>query len=177
MVRRAGPWALVGLLATLNAGAQVPAAVPAPKKGVTTAPPAAQSVPAAPAAPPDSVERARQGVVVLERQGRPLALGTVLDGDGRILTALSPLCNGNFISARYHDGSVVPLKLQHSDRGWDLALLVPVPTAQQTLKKAGVRAARQLSFVGLQTFALGPAPNMVSSAPASLKLAAGLLGG
>jgi serine protease Do len=149
--------------------------MPTAKKVVTPAPTAPP--PAAPAAPPDTVERARQGVVVLERQGRPLSLGTVLDGDGRILTALSPLTNGNFVSARYHDGSVVPLKLQHSDRGWDLALLVPTPTGQQTPKKAGVRAAKQPSFVGLQTFALGPGPNTVASAPASLKLTAGLQGG
>jgi S1-C subfamily serine protease len=188
MWRRAVPWGLLGLFATLPALAQAPApAAPAPatvptaKKVVTTVPAPAPTAPTpgagTPAAPPDTVERARQGVVVVERQGKPLALGTVLDGDGRILTALSPLTNGNFLSARYHDGSVVALKLEHSDRGWDLALLVPVPTAQQTLKKTGVRAARQLSFVGLQTFALGPAPNMVSSAPTSLKLAAGLLGG
>src|SRR6185503_11826372 len=99
MARRAVSWALAGLLVTLHAGAQAPPAAPAP---------------AAPAPPPNSVERARQGVVVLERQGRPLSLGMVLDGDGRILTALSPLTNGNFLSARYHDGSLVPLKLQHS---------------------------------------------------------------
>src|SRR4051812_43498665 len=88
-----------------------PAPVPTAKKVVTTppAPPPAPSAPgtAPPAAPvppaPNSVEKARQGVVVVERQGKPLALGMVLDGDGRILTALSPLANGNFLSARYAD--------------------------------------------------------------------------
>jgi len=165
-----------------DALAQTPATVPTAKKVVGTppaAPPAAAVVPAASApsaAAPNSVEKARQGVVVLERQGKSLALGVVLEGDGRILSALSPLTNGNFVSARYADGAVVPLKLAHSDRGWDLALLAPVPSPQQPLHKAGLRAAKTPSFVGLQTFNLAP-PNTISAAPAALKLAAGLLGG
>jgi S1-C subfamily serine protease len=114
-------------------------------------------------------------VVVLERQGKPLALGTVLDGDGRILTALSPLTNGNFVTARYADGAITPLKLVHSDRAWDLALLAPAATPAQPLRKAGLRAARAPSFVGLQTFAL--AGRNVGPAPASLKLAPSLVGG
>lgn len=113
---------------------------------------------------------------MLERQGRPLALGMVLEGDGRILSALSPLTNGNFLSARYADGVVAPLKLVHSDRGLDLALLAPVTTPAQPLHRAGLRAARTPSFVGLQTFILAP-PNAVSGAPAALKLSPGLLGG
>jgi serine protease Do len=128
------------------------------------------------ATPPSTVERARQGVVVLERQGKPLALGAVLDGDGRILSALSPLATGNFISARYHDGSVVPVKLVHSDRGWDLALLAPAVT-DKPMKKAGLRAGKQASFVGLQTFALTMAPNTIAAQPAGLKLSPGMLGG
>ncbi len=165
--------------------------VPTAKKVVKTpppAPPAAASVPPSPstapatppavpaAAAPNSVEKARQGVVVLERQGKPLALGMVLEGDGRILSALSPLTNGNFLSARYADGVVAPLKLVHSDRGWDLALLSPVTTPAQPLHKAGLRAARTPSFVGLQTFNLAP-PNTLSGAPAALKLSPGMLGG
>lgn len=113
---------------------------------------------------------------MLERQGRPLALGAVLDGDGRILTALSPLTNGNFLSARYADGAVVPVKLAHADRGWDLALLAPSTTPKQPLHQAGLRAARTPSFVNLQTFNLAP-PNTVVAAPAKLALSAGLLGG
>jgi serine protease Do len=172
------------------AQAPTPATVPTAKKVVTTppaAPPAAALPPAtpAPAAPapaahaapaPNSVEKSRQGVVVLERQGKPLALGVVLDGDARILTALSPLTNGNFLSARYANGVVTPLKLVHSDRGWDLALLAPVPGPQQQPNKAGLRAARTPSFVGLQTFNLAP-PSTVATAPAALKLSPGLLGG
>src|SRR6188472_1090923 len=129
---------LLGMAATPLAAAPPaqpappPSAVPTAKKVVTT-PPAAPVAPAAPVtpaapptAPPNSVEKARLGVVAIERQGRPLALGAVLDGDGRILSALSPLTNGNFLSARYADGTVVPLKLVHTDRAWDLALLSPV---------------------------------------------------
>ena len=164
-----------------------PATVPTAKKVVTTppaAPPAAAQPPATPpaaaatpaAAAPNSVEKSRQGVVVLERQGKPLALGVVLDGDARILTALAPLTNGNFLSARYHDGAVVPLKLTLGDRGWDLALLTPVATPAQPLRKTGLRAARTPSFVGLQSFALAPG-NKVNAAPATLNLAAGFLGG
>ncbi len=149
---------LSGSLLAFGADAQLPTAAPAA---------------AAPAAPPSSVERARQGVVVLERQGRPLALGAVLEGDGRILTALSPLTNGNFIVARYHDGSTAPLKLVHGDRGWDLALLAPTGAPA---KKAGLRAAKQPSFTSLQTFTLAMPPNTVTAQPATLKLASGLLG-
>jgi S1-C subfamily serine protease len=115
-------------------------------------------------------------VVVVERQGKALALGVVLEGDGRILSALSPLSNGNFLSARYADGAIVPLKLAHSDRGWDLALLLPVSSAKQPLHKAGLRAARTPSFVGLQTFTLAP-PNTIAAVPTALKLSAGMLGG
>jgi putative serine protease PepD len=167
------------------APAAAPATVPTAKKVVTTqpaTPPAAAQPPAAPAptvaapAAPNSVEKSRQGVVVLERQGKPLALGVVLDGDGRILTALSPLTNGNFLSVRYADGVVTPLKLVHSDRGWDLALLSPVPGPKQQPHKSGLRAARTPSFVGLQTFNLAP-PSAVATAPAALKLSEGLLGG
>lgn len=161
-----------------------PAPVPTGKKVITTAPtPVPMPLPLGtqPAAPapvvaPNTVERARQGVVVLQRQGKPLALGVVLEGDGRILTALSPLTNGNFVTARYTDGAVVPVKLVHSDRAWDLALVTPVASPAQPLRKAGLRAARTPSFVGLQSFNLAPPVN-VAAAPASLSLSAGLLGG
>ena len=157
-----------------------PAPVPTAKKVVTTAPattPVAPPVPARPpAAAPNSVEKARQGVVVLERQGKPLALGVVLEGDGRILTALSPLATGNFLSARYADGGSAPLKLVLSDRAWDLALLSPVVAPAQPRRLAGLRAARSPSFVSLQTFTLAP-PAVVTATPAALQLSPGLLGG
>jgi serine protease Do len=108
-----------------------------------TAPPPAQLPPrkpaAAPAAPPAKAdpkadaskkelspeERALRGVVTIERAGQPLGLGAVLMGDGRILTALSPLGPGNDLDARFADNTVVRVKLGHHDRAWDLALLVP----------------------------------------------------
>ncbi len=163
-----------------------PTAVPTGKKVTSTAPPppavappAAPVAPApvpAPVAPSRTVESARPGVVVLQRQGKALALGVVLEADGRVLSALSALGNGNFLSARYTDGVVVPLKLVHSDRGWDLALLAPVATPSQPLRKVGVRAARTPSFVGLQAFTLAP-PTTLVLAPQALKLSPGLLGG
>jgi len=89
--------------------------------------------------PGDPLAVARQGVVVLERGGKVLALGSVLNGDGRILTALSPLTHGNNIDARYADGSVTQVRLGHSDRAWDLALLVP----KNARWRKGLRASTQ----------------------------------
>jgi serine protease Do len=63
--------------------------------------------------------------VRLERSGVLVAMGSVLVGDGRVLTALSPIGDGNHIDARFADNSVVPLRVGYTDRGWDLALLVP----------------------------------------------------
>lgn len=74
---------------------------------------------------PTAEERATRGVVSLERAGQVLGLGAVLSGDGRILTALSPLGAGNDLEARFADGTTVRVKLGHHDRMWDLALLVP----------------------------------------------------
>jgi serine protease Do len=70
-------------------------------------------------------ERALRGVVSVERSGQTLALGAVLGGDGRVLTALSPLGPGNDLDVRFADGSTARAKLGHHDRTWDLALLVP----------------------------------------------------
>jgi serine protease Do len=70
-------------------------------------------------------EKALRGVVTVERNGQALGLGGVLGGDGRVITALSPLGAGNDLSVRFADGSVVKVKIGHNDRAWDLALLVP----------------------------------------------------
>ena len=90
-------------------------------------------------------ERALRGVVTIERAGQPLGLGAVLMGDGRILTALSPLGPGNDLDARFPDGAVVRVKLGHHDRAWDLALLVPQSGRWQeglaaSMKEPGVAA-------------------------------------
>jgi serine protease Do len=89
-------------------------------------------------APETPLDRARDGVVVLERGGKALGIGAVLAGDGRILTALSPLGHGNNVDARFSDGSVAQVKVGHTDRAWDLALLVP----QNGRWKKGLRASR-----------------------------------
>lgn len=69
--------------------------------------------------------KAQKGLVVLSRAGQVIGLGTVLDGDGRILTALSPLGAGNDVDAKFADGTSQKVKIGHHDRAWDLALLVP----------------------------------------------------
>ncbi|WP_437811263.1 S1C family serine protease [Sorangium sp. So ce1078] len=76
-------------------------------------------------AEPPVEERAARGVAIIERGGQVLGLGAVLAGDGRVLTALSPLGAGNDLTARLADGTTVRVKLGHHDRVWDLALLVP----------------------------------------------------
>src|SRR5262249_26112459 len=110
----------------------VPVAAPSAPAAKKAPPPAAALPPAKPGDKPGEAkkelspeERAARGVVILERAGQPLALGVVLQGDGRILSALSPLGSGNDVEARYADGTSVHVKLGHHDRTWDLALLVP----------------------------------------------------
>jgi serine protease Do len=129
---------VLGVVALASfAGAQpatppAPAAPPAPSAAPQAAPVPVAPAAAAPAAPraPQSTgfgnaAEVRQGVVRLERGGRPLGMGAVLRSDGRILTALSPLGHGNYVQARFADGSVLGVRVVHSDRAWDLALLAP----------------------------------------------------
>jgi serine protease Do len=104
--------------------------------------------------PNSPIESARQGIVILERAGKILGLGSVLAGDGRILTALSPLGHGNNIDARFADGSVSQVKMGQSDRAWDLALVVP----QNARWKKGLRASRvdpTKAGTNLRTFSVG----------------------
>jgi S1-C subfamily serine protease len=102
---------------------------PLPGSGEPASTPAAPAQPAqaAPAAPtPQQLfEHVRRGLVVLEKNGLPVAIGTVLGSDGRILTALSGLGGGDGADVLYSDGTSVHAKLGQSDRGTDLALLVP----------------------------------------------------
>ena len=122
------------------------AAAPAPPPAVAPAPPSASAA-AAPGAPKagakvpaakNPIETAAQQVVMLERGGRPIAIGIPLNGDGRILTALSPLTHGNQIVAHYPEGQLIPVKLGYSDRAWDLALLTPMGDA----RRVGLKASR-----------------------------------
>jgi hypothetical protein len=87
-------------------------------------------------APKTPVEAAIQQVVMLERGGRPIAIGVPLNGDGRILTALSPLTHGNQIFARYPEGQLVPVRMSYSDRAWDFALLTPMGDTRRSGLKA-----------------------------------------
>jgi serine protease Do len=88
---------------------------------------AKKAAPAAPAAvrPKQVTEKLRQGVAVIESAGKPLALGAVLGGDGRILTSFSPFADAQQVDLRYADGSVVPAQVAHRDAGRNLALVVP----------------------------------------------------
>jgi serine protease Do len=99
---------------------------PAPKKtlkvGAVAQKLAGDLVPPAEEAPE---VKAGRGIVVIQRAGQPIGLGTVLSKDGRILTALSNLGSGNDLEAKFADDSVSKLKVGHHDRLWDLALLVP----------------------------------------------------
>lgn len=114
----------IGLLAALglamSAGptalADAPTKTPTPTKDT--------KVEAQPKEDPPEVKSAR-GVVVITRAGVTVGLGAVLAGDGRILTALSPLGSGNDLEARFADGTSAKVKLGHHDRAWDLAFLVP----------------------------------------------------
>lgn len=97
-----------------------------PVAGASTPDAPSEATPAAPAvAAVSAIERVRRGVVLIERDGRLLGFGTVLGGDGRILTSLSALGPGDAADIRYADGAVVHAKVGHRDPTWDLALLVP----------------------------------------------------
>ncbi len=77
--------------------------------------------------PQQLYEHVRRSVVTIVRSGVPVAVGTVLAGDGRILTALSGLGGFEGADVRYADGTVVHTKIGRSDKAFDLALLVPEP--------------------------------------------------
>ena len=70
-----------------------------------------------PMTPQQLYEHVLRGVVALERNGVPMAIGTVLSGDGRVLTALSGLAGADGADVRYADGTVVHAKVGRSDRG------------------------------------------------------------
>ena len=80
----------------------------------------------------------RQSMVVIEQSKRPVAIGCVLGGDGRILTALSPIGMGNSLSARYANGETKRLRVAASHRGMNLVLLSP----EDTRFSQGLRASR-----------------------------------
>lgn len=91
-----------------------------------------------PATPAPASAAAATGVVTLERGGKVLGLGTVLNGDGRILSALSAVAPGTGVQARYSDGKTVQVRVGHADAATDLVLLVP----DSDRVKSGLKAAR-----------------------------------
>jgi serine protease Do len=90
-------------------------------------------------------------VVAVERNGVPLAIGTVLDGDGRILTSLSGLSGTDTADVRYADGSTVRAKVGSGDKTTDLALLIP-----QSGKRTEGLAASESDPVGATVRAMLP---------------------
>jgi serine protease Do len=91
--------------------------------------------PGSPVAPPQEVsgdakgpasDEPKKGIVLVEQGGRLLAIGTILKGDGRVVTSLSALGGLEQVDVRYTDGTLTRARLAHKDRTWDLALLVPL---------------------------------------------------
>jgi serine protease Do len=121
---------------------------PAPAQAAQAAPaPAPQA-----ATPQQLYERVRRGVVAIQRNGVPAAVGTVLSGDGRILTALSALGGGEGADVRYADGTSVHAKVERADKAFDLALLLPEPNQW----KDGLQAS-EANPVGVDIRAMLPA--------------------
>lgn len=91
-----------------------------------TAASTAMAAPTTPPGPDAAAEATRRGIVQVEQAGRPLAVGTVLAKDGRVITALSSIASVENPEIRYADGTVVKARIGHRDKTWDLALLVPL---------------------------------------------------
>jgi serine protease Do len=118
------------------------AAPSAPPKSTAPAAPGAakagapQSAPASPAAATAATNADRSGVALVEQAGRVVALGVILNGDGRIVTSLSRLGTGQLF-VRYANNTTEPARVGHSDPKRDLALLVPRTAKVQKGFKAG----------------------------------------
>jgi serine protease Do len=154
-------------------GALSAATATAPGAAAPVAPPAAKPEAKLPA-PKNPIEAALLGVVRLERAGKPIGMGTLLSGDGRILTALSPLTHGNQIDARYPEGQVIHVKISYSDRAWDLALLTPEGDARH----AGLKASHEPTpSAGSKLHAIGYVNGKVGSSDLTVKARGALRGG
>jgi S1-C subfamily serine protease len=127
--------------------AQSPHTLPSP-----ASPGSAVSEPPSAMAARDLYEHVRRGVVAVERNGVPLAIGTVLDGDGRILTSLSGLGGADAADIRYADGTTARAKIGSGDKEFDLALLIP-----QARKWTEGLAASESDPVGAPLRAMVPA--------------------
>ncbi len=173
--------ALVGAIAHAGPLPPLPGPyAPAPTSTATVSPvspgspgsPGPAAAPNAPAPPANVVERMRRGIVTVERDGRLLGVGTVLNGDGRIITSLGSLAGVDLADVRYADGSVVKAKVGHRDRAWDLALLVP-----QTGKWLDGLSTSEAdpAAVELKTF-VARAPRLIATVPLALKARADVRG-
>jgi serine protease Do len=113
-------WAFVGfvLLPCALAYGAPPAPLPTLPAGDGTPQPVVQQHAA-------STDQVRRGIVSVEIGAKPVALGTVLGTDGRVLTALSALGASSECDVRYADNHVVHARVGHKDPSVDLALLVP----------------------------------------------------
>jgi serine protease Do len=153
-----------------------PPAAPAPAPAPALAPAAAKPPTPAPTPKPpapSTEDRAALAtrVVVLERAGKPLGLGVILNNDGRIAASLTSLGDGRHVDARYADGGTVPVRIGHADRGHDLALLVP----QNAKHKIGLKASKESTAAlnaPLGSFSAGgqravPGPNLVPTGPSA----------
>jgi len=121
-------------------------------------------------------EKVSKGVVTIERAGTVLGIGSVLSGDGRILTALSPLGTGNDLDIKYADGTTAKAKVGHHDRTWDLALLVPQSGKWKDGLQASSKAAiREDAASAIKSFSLGKG-NKLAAGPMVLKSLRSLLG-
>lgn len=109
------------------------------------APPQSSNASAAVSAVRRLYESVRRGVVAIEPRGTlATGLGTVLDGDGRILTALSALRGAGRVQVRYADGTRAQATLVLQDAARDLALLQP----EGALRTEGLRASELRSGEG-----------------------------
>ncbi|HET9930347.1 MAG TPA: PDZ domain-containing protein [Polyangiaceae bacterium] len=150
----------------LGAGMLAAPSKPASSAPATTSVPAPTApAPAATPAPPaaSAPEKAasaldKSGIVLVERAGQVVALGAVLNGDGRVLTSLSRLGTGQLF-VRYTNGNAETVRIGHSDASRDLALLVPKTAKNQKGVKAADGPLPQGS-AKLTGFALGPNRNL-----------------
>jgi serine protease Do len=99
-----------------------------------------------------SADRIEQGLVTVLVGGHVTGIGTVLDGDGRMLTSLSAVGPHDAADVRYANGHVVHARAMHKDPVLDLALLVPMSGRYTT----GLLASEQDPMqVALRTASLG----------------------
>lgn len=121
------PTSLAILVFSAFSAATALAQQPPPLPGVTYSPaPGASTAAPTPAQTPTATADPHRGIVALQRDGHTIDIGTVLNGDGRILTSLAPFGASDKVDIKYADGHVVHGKLVHQDRAWDLALVVPL---------------------------------------------------